>query len=66
MNSAAEEYLRKHLDDTNAVKWPADPGARIDVAQTLLGIHFTENSDYWFEYAGDLIINPQPKTSYVR
>src|SRR5437016_6743657 len=66
MNSAADEYLREHLDDANAVKWPADAGAKIDVAQTLLGVHFLANADYWFGYAHDLIINPPPKTAYVR
>ena len=66
MDSAANEYLRKHLDDANAVKWPVNAAAKIDVAQTLLGIHFVANSDYWFEYARDLITNPQPKTPYVR
>ncbi len=66
MNEAADEYLRKHLDDANAVRWPSDAASRIDLAQTLLGIHFVANSDYWFGYARDLIINPQPEKPYVR
>src|SRR5258706_1767792 len=66
MNHAVDEYFRKHLDDANAVKWPVDTPSKIDVAQTLIGIHFVANSDYWFEYAKDLIINPQPETPYVR
>jgi hypothetical protein len=66
MNSHADEYLRKHLDDANAIKWPADARSKIDVSQTLLGIHFVANSDYWFGYAKDLIINPQPEKPYVR
>jgi hypothetical protein len=66
MNSAADEYFRKHLDGKNAIRWPADNEAKIDVAQTLLGIHFVANSDYWFEYAKDLVVNPQRETPYVR
>jgi hypothetical protein len=66
MNSNADEYFRKHLDDKNAVRWPADSASKIDVAQTLLGIHFVANSDYWFGYAKDLISNPEPETPYIR
>jgi hypothetical protein len=66
MNHAADEYRRKHLDDANAVKWPADTPSKIDVAQTLLGIHFVANSDYWFGYAEDLVTNAQPGTPYAR
>jgi hypothetical protein len=40
MTPSAEKYLREHVDESNAVKWPEDDAAKVDVAQTLLGMWF--------------------------
>src|SRR5262249_44458752 len=66
MSDTADKFLRKYLDDTNGVRWPNDDAAKTDVAQTLLGIRGVGISDYWFEYARDLVVNPQPETPYIR
>ena len=66
MNPEADKYLRKHLTETNAVRWPDDDAAKIDTAQTLLGLHSVANADYWYEYARDVVVNPQPASPYVR
>ena len=66
MTHWAEEYLREHVDESNAVKWPQDNAAKVDVAQTLLGMWFVGECDSWYEYGEDLVLNPQPRTPYVR
>ncbi len=66
MNSQADDFLRKHLNEKNAVRWPSDPSEKQDVAQTLLGIQFVSVADYWFDFARDLVSNPQPEKPYLR
>ena len=66
MNPAAEQYLRDHRTDSNAVRWPDDEAARVDVAQTLLGLHYVSNADGWYEFARDVLVNPAPAKPYVR
>jgi hypothetical protein len=66
MSDAADEFRRKHIDDTNGVRWPSGDAAKTDVAQTLLGISGVGICDYWYEYARDLVVNPQPEKPYVR
>src|SRR5437764_6249507 len=66
MTPSADKYLREHLDESNAVKWPEDDAAKIDVAQTLLGMWFVGNCDSWYKYAEDLVVNPQPAKPYVQ
>ena len=66
MSDAADEFRRKHLDDTNGVRWPSGDAAKTDVAQMLLGLSCVGNCDYWYEFARDFVVNPQPKEPYVR
>jgi hypothetical protein len=66
MSDAADEFRRKHLDDSNGVRWPSGDAAKTDLAQTLLGLGCVDNCDYWYEFARDLVVNPQPKDPYVR
>ena len=66
MADAAEEFLRKYLDERNGVRWPSGDATRTDVAQTLLGINCVSICDYWYQFAADLIENPQPEKPYVR
>jgi hypothetical protein len=65
MTPLAEKFLREHVDESNAVKWPEDDAAKVDVAQTLLGMWFVGESDYWYKYAEDVVVNPQPPTPYA-
>ena len=62
MSEAADEFLRKHLDDTNGVRLPSGEAARTDVAQTLLGLSCVGICDYWYEFARDLHIGPVIRT----
>jgi hypothetical protein len=66
MSPTGEKYLREHRTDSNAVRWPDDEAARVDVGQTLLGLHYVGNADYWYEFARDVIVNPEPAKPYVR
>ncbi len=66
MSDATDEFRRKHLDEGNGVRWPSGDAAKTDVAQTLLGIHCVGTCDYWYQFAADLIQNPQPEKPYVR
>ena len=66
MSEAADEFLRKHLDDTNGVRWPRDDAAKTDAAQTLLGLGCVGICDYWYDFARDLVVNDQPAKPYVR
>ena len=66
MSHAADEFCRKHLDESNGVRWPSGDAAKTDVAQTLLGLRFVSNCDYWYQFARELLVNPQPVQPYVR
>jgi len=64
--AAADEYFRRHLTESNAIRWPDDNMDRANVAQTLIALHFIGNADYWYEWARDHLTNPQPPEPYVR
>ncbi len=66
MSDTAEKFLQQNIDDRNGVRWPSGDAAKTDVAQTLLGINCVGISDYWYQFAADLILNPQPPKPYVR
>src|SRR5437867_3023811 len=66
MSPAAQTFVSEHRDPNGNIVWPADEHARIELAQTLLGICWIESCDALYENAHDLLSNPSPPKPYVR
>ena len=66
MSPAAENFLKNHRDEHGNITWPVDEHARIELAQSLLGIHWIASCDALYAAARDLVLNSSPATPYVR
>ena len=66
MSPTSEAFLKDHRNADGTINWPPEENARIQLAQTLLGIHWIQSCDALYEAAIDVLSNPSPPKPYVR